>query len=175
MDLKKILTISGQPDLYKMITNTSKGIIVESIVTKKRSQAFASQRVNSLEDIAVYTNEGEIPLKKVLVKIYKHQDGKEAISHKANVREIKQFFEDFFPEYDKDRVKLSAMKRILKWYNLLNKYDLVDDKIEDEEDKEDQKNQEQKEDNNNDEKNNDKQEQQPQKDDKKEDDTNKKD
>lgn len=171
MDLKKILTISGQPDLYKMITNTSKGIIVESIVTKKRSQAFASQRVNSLEDIAVYTDQGEVPLKEVLVKIYKHQDGKEAISHKANVKEIKKFFEDFFPEYDKDRVKLSAMKRILKWYNLLNKYDLVDDKIEDEED---QKNQEEKEDNN-DEKNNDKQEQKTQKDDKKEDNTNKKD
>jgi len=165
MDLKKILTISGQPDLYKMITNTSKGIIVESIVTKKRSQAFASQRVNSLEDIAVYTDKGEVPLKKVLVKIYKHQDGKEAISHKANVREIKKFFEDFFPEYDKDRVKLSAMKRILKWYNLLNKYDLVDDKIEEEEEEEDK----------NDEKNNDKQEQQPLKDDKKTDDNNKKD
>ncbi len=132
MDLKKILTISGQPDLYQLITNTPKGIIVESIVTKKRTQAFASQRVNSLEDIAVYTEEGEVPLREVLVKMYKHQNGEQAISHKADNKEIKQYFEDFFPEYDKDRVKLSAMKRIIKWYNLLAENNLVDDKVEEE-------------------------------------------
>lgn len=132
MDLKKILTISGEPDLYELITNTPKGIIVESIVTKKRSQAFASQRVNSLEDIAVYTEEGEIQLKEVFVKIYKHLNGEQALSHKDDVSKIKQFFDDFFPDYDKDRVKVSAMKRILKWYNLLNENKLIDDKIEEE-------------------------------------------
>lgn len=133
MDLKKILTISGQPDLFEMITNTPKGIVVESIITKKRSQAFASQRVNSLEDIAVYTLDGEIPLKEVFVKIYKKEEGGQAPSHKDDVSNIKQYFEDFFPDYDKDRVKLSAMKRILKWYNLLNENNLIDDKIETEE------------------------------------------
>ncbi|MBN2664232.1 MAG: DUF5606 domain-containing protein [Bacteroidales bacterium] len=132
MDLKKILTISGQPDLFEMITNTPKGIVVESIITKKRSQAFASQRVNSLEDIAVYTLDGEIPLKEVFVKIYQKEEGGQAPSHKDDVLKIKQYFEDFFPDYDKDRVKLSAMKRILKWYNLLNENNLVDDKIENE-------------------------------------------
>ncbi len=130
MDLKKIITISGDPDLFKLITNTHKGIIVESITTKKRQQAFASQRVNSLEDIAVYTDNDEIKLAEVFVKMYKYLDGKQALDPKKQAGEIKQFFEDFFPEYDRDRVKFSAMKKIIKWYNLLNEYNLIDDKIE---------------------------------------------
>ncbi|MBN2892279.1 MAG: DUF5606 domain-containing protein [Bacteroidales bacterium] len=133
MDLKKIITIAGQPDLFELITNTHKGIIVESIITKKRQQAFASQRVNSLEDIAVYTTEGEIPLAEVFVKMYKHLEGKQAPDTKTQSNDIKPFFEEFFPEYDRERVKFSAMKKILKWYNVLNENGFVDDKIEKEE------------------------------------------
>lgn len=128
MDLKKIITISGQPDLFELVSNTHKGIIVESILTKKRQQAFASQRVNSLEDIAVFTEDGEITLSEVFVKMYKYTEGKQAPDHKSSGAEIKTFFEDFFPEYDKDRVKFSAMKRILKWYNMLNEHGFIDDK-----------------------------------------------
>jgi hypothetical protein len=139
MDLKKILTVSGKPDLFEVVSNTAKGIIVESIVTKKRTQVFAHQRVNSLEDIAVYTEDGEIPLKEVFVKIYKKEDGGQAIAHTADAAEIKKYFEDFFPEYDRDKVKFSAMKRILKWYNMLNENGFVDDKIEEETENEDTK------------------------------------
>ncbi len=133
MDLKKILTVSGKPDLFEVISNTAKGIIVESIVTKKRTQVFAHQRVNSLEDIAVYTEDGEIPLKEVFVKIYKKENGGQAISHSADAAEIKKYFEEFFPEYDREKVKFSAMKRILKWYNMLNENEFIDDKVEAEE------------------------------------------
>lgn len=128
MDLKKIMTISGQPDLFELISNTTKGIIVESIVTKKRMQAFAQQRVNSLGDIAVYTQEDEIPLQEVFLKIYKKENGGQCLSHKSSAAEIKAYFEDFFPEYDRDRVQFSAMKRIIKWYNLLQEHNLIDDK-----------------------------------------------
>ncbi len=132
MDLKKIITIAGQPDLFELINNTHKGIIVESIITKRRQQAFASQRVNTLKDIAVFTEDGEIKLAEVFVKIYKHQQGGQAPEHKASNEEIKKFFDEFFPEYDKEKVKLSAMKKILKWYNILNEHGFVDDKIEEE-------------------------------------------
>jgi hypothetical protein len=148
MNLKKILTVSGQADLFEMISNTNRGIIIESIVTKKRSQAFAQQRVNSLEDIAIFTNEGEIPLKEVFVKIYKKENGGKAISHKSTPAEIKAYFEEFFPEYDHDRVKFSDMKRILKWYNMLNENGYIDDKIDEdgnennEDNKETEKNEE---------------------------------
>jgi len=134
MELKKILSVSGQPDLFKIIKNTNKGIIVESILTQKRTQVFAHQRINSLGDIAVYTNDGEISLTEVFQKIYKKEEGKNAISHKEDTQKIKDYFDDFFPEYDRDRVKLSDMKRILKWYNTLNENGLVDDKPEETED-----------------------------------------
>ncbi|MEA3451453.1 MAG: DUF5606 domain-containing protein [Bacteroidota bacterium] len=133
MDLKKILTIAGKPDLFELISNTGKGIIVESIVTKKRTQAFSHQRVNSLGDIAVYSQKDELPLKDVFLMIYKKEDGGNAISHKANANEVKAYFEEFFPDYDRDRVQYSAMKRIIKWYNLLNDNKLIDDKHEEEE------------------------------------------
>ncbi len=141
MNLKKILTISGQPDLFELISNTSKGIIVESIVTKKRSQAFAQQRVNSLKDIAVFTQEGEIPLSEVFLKIYKKEEGKQAISHKSNAADIKAYFEEFFPDYDREKVQFSAMKRIIKWYNMLNEHGFIDDKpdTEDEKDEKEEK------------------------------------
>lgn len=142
MNLKKIITIAGQPDLFELINNTHKGIIVESIITKKRQQAFASQRVNSLEDIAVYTEEGEVQLAEVFVKMYKHLEGGQAPNPKKQSNEIKQFFEDFFPEYDRERVKFSAMKKIVKWYNVLNEHGFVDDKIEKDEDESQESNEE---------------------------------
>lgn len=128
MDLKKIMTISGQPDLFELISNTTKGIIVESIITKKRMQAFAQQRVNSLGDIAVFTQEDEIPLQEVFLKIYRKENGEQCLSHKSSAEEIKAYFEDFFPEYDRDKVQFSAMKRIIKWYNLLIEHKFIDDK-----------------------------------------------
>lgn len=143
MDLKKIIAVSGQPDLFKIIKNTNKGIIVESIISQKRTQVFSHQRINSLEDISVYTNTGEIPLKEVFVKLYKKEQGKKALSNKEQPLKIKKYFEEFFPEYDRDRVKLSDMKKILKWYNMLNEKNLIDDKIDDK-DKENKSNEEDK-------------------------------
>ena len=139
MDLKKILTVAGQPDLFEIIKNTNRGIIVESIITKKRTQVFANQRVNTLEDIAVFTIDGEIPLKEVFLKFYKALDGKPTISHKSDPGEIKNFFEEYFPEYDKDRVKFSDMKKILKWYNMLLEHGYIDDKEEEDEKKDTEK------------------------------------
>lgn len=128
MNLKKILSVSGQPDLFEIIKNTNKGIIVESILTKKRTQVFSHQRINSLEDISVYTNEDEIPLREVFLKLYKKEEGKNAMSNKEDAVKIKNYFEEFFPEYDHDKVKFSDMKRILKWYNMLNENGFIDDK-----------------------------------------------
>jgi hypothetical protein len=130
MDLKKVLTISGQPDLFEVISNTHKGVIVESIVTKKRSQAFAQQRVNSLADIAVFTEVGEIPLKDVFVKIYKKENGKNTLEHKDSPDKIKSYFEEILPDYNREKVMFSAMKRIIKWYNVLNENGFIDDKEE---------------------------------------------
>jgi len=125
MNLKDILSISGYPDLYKLVAQARSGIIVESVVTKKRMQAFASSRISSLEDIAIYTKDGEIPLKELFVNIYKKEDGKQTIANNASSQELKKLFEEVLPEYDKERVYVSDMKRIVKWYNLFIEKSLV--------------------------------------------------
>ena len=125
MNLKDILSISGYPDLYKLVAQAHSGIIVESVVTKKRMQAFASSRISSLEDIAIYTEDGEVPLKELFVNIYKKEDGKQTVVNNASAQELKNLFAKVLPNYDKERVYVSDMKRIIKWYNLFIEKDLV--------------------------------------------------
>lgn len=128
MDLSKILAVSGKPDLYKHIAQSRNGFIIESLNTGKRMNAFASMRISALQDIAIYTEDEDMPLEDVFRKIYKATDGKKAPSHKASGKEIEAFFDEVLPEYDRDRVYVSDMKRVLKWYNSLHKLGLVDDK-----------------------------------------------
>lgn len=133
--LKDILAISGQPGLYKLISNTKNGIIVENIETKKRMPSYATAKVSALEDIAIYTEDGEDkPLAKVLKSIKEKAEGTEAISHKASSNELKTFFEEIMPEYDKERVYISDIKKVIQWYNVLQKNDMLDFSTEEEAD-----------------------------------------
>jgi len=125
--LKGILAISGQPGLYKMVSQTRNGIIVEHIETKKRMPAFATHKISSLEDIAIYTEDEEVLLKDVFKNIYKQTNGKEAISHKSSSNEIKDFFGKVLPDYDEDRVYVSDMKKVINWYNSLYKANIINE------------------------------------------------
>ncbi|PIE85893.1 MAG: hypothetical protein CSA05_03150 [Bacteroidia bacterium] len=102
MDLKGILSISGHSGLFKLVSQARNGIIVESLDTKKRMPAYATS------------------------KIIKKEDGKQAISHKSDASELKKYFAEILPDYDRDRVYVSDIKRVLSWYNILQKHQLVD-------------------------------------------------
>ena len=128
MDLKKIITVSGEPELFLLINSNPKGIIVEGIESQKRKQIYSYQRINSLEDIAIYTQTGEVPLKEIFVRMYKHLEGQKAIDSQSTKDQLAEFFESFFPEYDKERFLDGAMKKVVKWYNMLVAKGLVDDK-----------------------------------------------
>ena len=128
MDLKGILAISGHPGLYKLISQAKNSIIVESLTDKTRMPAYASTKISALDDIAIYTDEEEVPLKEVFKNILKKEKGKESISHKASNEEIKSYFEEVLPTYDKDRVYVSDMKKIINWYNILHQVDLLNTK-----------------------------------------------
>ena len=128
MDLKKIITVSGEPELFMLVNSNPKGIIVEGIESQKRKQIFSYQRINSLEDIAIYTQTGEVPLKEVFVRMYKYLEGQKAIDSKSTKDQLTEFFDKFFPEYDKERFLDGAMKKVVKWYNMLIAKGLVDDK-----------------------------------------------
>ena len=126
MDLKGILAISGHPGLFKMISQAKNGIIVESMIDKKRMPAYTTSKISALEDIAIFTVEQDVPLLKVFQNIFEKLDGKEAISHKSSNNELKAFFEEVLPDYDQDRVYVSDIKKVVQWYNLLLEQGLVD-------------------------------------------------
>ena len=123
--LKDILAISGQPGLFKIVSRGNNNLIVESLITGKRTPAYSSNKIIALEDIAIFSEEGEVPLKKVLKSIADKESNGEALSHKASSNEIKAYFGEVMPDYDKDRVYISDIKKVLQWYNLLQSKELL--------------------------------------------------
>jgi hypothetical protein len=126
MDLTEILSISGKPGLYKMLSQTKTGMLVESMQDKKRFPVFAHEKVSSLEEISIFTEDDDIPLKDVFKKIYDLLEGDKALSHKSSADELKEFFDDAIPDYDKDRVYVSDIKKVIQWYNLLHEMEMLD-------------------------------------------------
>jgi len=138
MDLKEVLTISGYPDLFKVVKEARKGVIVESLLTGKRMQAFLNYKVSTLEDIAVFTDSGDVPLKEVFMKMYEKLGGEKAPQPKDMTEDqIRQLIADVLPDYDRERVYLSDMRKMIRWYNLLLEKGYL--KPEEEESKEEKK------------------------------------
>lgn len=131
--LKGILAISGQPGLFKLVAEAKNSIIVESLLSGKRIPAYSTSKISALSDISVFTETGEIQLTELFKKM---KESEKVVATKASNNEIKTFFDEVLPEYDKDRVYVSDMKKILQWYQLLNEKDLL---IETEEEKEEEK------------------------------------
>lgn len=121
MDLSGIISISGRPGLYKVIAQGKNSIIVESLTDKKRFPAYATDRISALEDISIYTYEGDKPLKEIFADIYAKQDGKEAPSHKEDVSVLQAYILEIIPDYDEERVYPSDIKKLVQWYNMLLK------------------------------------------------------
>lgn len=119
MELKDILAISGQPGLYKYVAQSTRGVIVESLLDGKRSNASATSRVSALTEISMFTEGDDIPLAEVFTRIYAHTGGKEAISHRESPEALKAFFAEVLPEYDCERVHVSDIKKCVSWYNIL--------------------------------------------------------
>ncbi len=141
--LKDILAISGQPGLYKLVSNTKNGIIVENLETKKRTPSYATAKVSALEDIAIYTEDGDDkPLNEVLLKMKEKEGGKPTLSHKSGNNELKAYFDEIMADYDKERVYISDIKKVIQWYNILQAVDMLDIIEVKEEEKEEENNSE---------------------------------
>lgn len=132
MDLRKIFTISGKSGLFKMISAQKTMMIVESLIDKKRMPAFARERMSSLAEISMFTEDADVSLKEVLVAIYKKENGGKAIDPKSDNEALKSYFAEVLPNYDRERVHVSDIKKLVSWYNLLLENNLVDDKEEEE-------------------------------------------
>ncbi|OYT15629.1 MAG: hypothetical protein B7C24_12070 [Bacteroidetes bacterium 4572_77] len=126
MDLSKILSIAGKPGLFQMVSQSKNGLVVESLVDGRRIPAFSHERISSLEEISIFTETDDMPLKEVFQAIFKKEDGKKTIGHKSSTKELKTLLKSVLPDYDEERVYVSDIKKLVNWYNLLVEKELID-------------------------------------------------
>jgi hypothetical protein len=119
MEFKDILAISGMPGLYKYVAQSTRGIIVESLEDGRRTNASATSRVSALSDISMFTEGEDIALAEVFTRMYAHTEGKQGLSHKESADKMKAYFAEVLPEYDRERVHVSDIKKALAWFNIL--------------------------------------------------------
>ena len=125
-DLSRILAISGQSGLYLYISQARNGAIVESLADKKRSSVGMTSKLTSLADISIYTDDEEVKLQDVFLKMKDVLGEADAPSAKSNPEELKALFEKALPAYDRDRFYVSHMKKVVEWYNALKNYASLD-------------------------------------------------
>jgi hypothetical protein len=128
-DLTKVLSVSGQRGLFLYLAQARNGVVVEALSDKRRTVFDAKSRVTTLADISIFTTDGEVKLRDVLLKLKEVLGDREAPSAKASSEEVKELFAKAVPNYDPDRFYASHMKKILDWYAELKQYasfDFVD-------------------------------------------------
>jgi hypothetical protein len=120
MGLDKILSISGKPGLFKLITQTRSGFVAESLLDGKKLSIGLRNNVSVLSEIAIYTLDEELPLREVFLRIQVKERGKKtAVSHKDDKIKLEEYFFEVLPNYDEDRVYASDIKKVVQWYNIL--------------------------------------------------------
>lgn len=119
IDLTGIIAISGQPGLYKVVAQSKNGIIVESLADKKRTSVSSTAKVSSLEDISMFTTGEDKPVSEIMHAIVDKEIGGPAIDAKADDKAIIAYFATILPDYDKERVYVSNMRKLFSWYNNL--------------------------------------------------------
>ena len=128
-----ILAIAGKPGLYKLVSRGKNNLIVEALdATHRRQPAFGSDRITSLADIAMFTDSDDIPLMDVLESLKTLENGnKSAIDYKkASGDDLREYFAKVLPNYDRDRVHTSDIKKLIQWYNILIENGITDFKEE---------------------------------------------
>lgn len=112
--------------MFKVVSQGKNSLIVESLTDGKRMPAHASSRVSALEDISIYTEEGDVKLYEVLKRINEKENGGPAIDSKSSNEQLKSYFLQVLPEYDKERVYVSDIKKVISWYNILQEKSMLD-------------------------------------------------
>ena len=125
-DLSKILAISGQSGLYLYVSQARNGAIVEALADKKRTSVGMTNKLTSLADISIYTDDEEVKLQQVFLNMKEVLGENDAPSAKSKPEELKALFEKALPAYDRDRFYVSHMKKVVEWYNALKNYASLD-------------------------------------------------
>lgn len=120
--LRTILAVSGKPGLYRLLSQGKNMLIVETLdAAKKRMPIYAADKVTSLGDISMYTDDEDVPLSKVLTALKAKENGQPVTLDykKASTKELQDFFAEVLPNFDRDRVYASDIKKLIQWYNML--------------------------------------------------------
>ena len=120
MDLKDIISISGKSGLFSIVGKSKNNVIVESLSEKKRFPIFNTNKISALADISIYTYDEEILLSEIYQKIFEEKNDEKAISHNESSEKLKTEFIKFVPNYDKEQVYISDIKKLFQWYNILH-------------------------------------------------------
>lgn len=125
--LKNVLSISGRPGLYRLVNRGKNMLIVESIATKKRMPAYAHDKIISLGDITMYTIDDDVPLGTVLENV-KTKNNAQIIDIKAigNDAAVREYFAEILPDFDREKVYTSDIKKLFTWYNQLIEAGITD-------------------------------------------------
>ncbi|HNX21608.1 MAG TPA: DUF5606 domain-containing protein [Bacteroidales bacterium] len=126
MDLSKIMSISGKNGLFKLISQGKNNFIVESLEDGKRVPAFSHDGIATLDNISIFTEDEDVSLTSVFEAIYKKENGNEVPPSISDNTSLKKYFQEVLPTYDKERVYVSNIKKVLSWYNILIKNNLID-------------------------------------------------
>jgi len=126
MSLDKVIAISGKPGIYALKKQTRSGFVAESLIDNKRITVGIRHNVSVLSEIAIYTLSEEKPLREVFQKIKEKENGAPTINHKVSKDELEEYFFNLIPDYDEDRVYPSDIKKVVQWYNILQKNDMLD-------------------------------------------------
>ena len=126
MNLEGIINVAGKPGLYKVVSQAKNTVIVESLTDKKRSPLYSNNQANTLEEIGIYTYDDTKPLSEIFDNIAKKEDFKQAISHKSSTNELNTYFREILTDYDEERVYISDIKKVIQWYNALQKSGLIE-------------------------------------------------
>lgn len=125
MNLEGILSIAGKPGLYKLVAQSKNGLIVESILDNRRFPVNKAGNISALKDIAIYTENEEVPLEDVFQKIADKEEYGPAIDHKEKPELLGNYLAEILPDYDRSRVYNSDLKKLFQWYNLLQSEGLL--------------------------------------------------
>ena len=120
MDLTDIISISGKSGLYTIVGQTKNNVIVESLLDGKRFPTFSSNRISALKDISIYTEDGELLLSDVFRTIHEKEKGGKCIMYNEDTSKLRSYLEELVPNFDKEQVYNSDIKKLFQWYNILH-------------------------------------------------------
>ena len=132
--LKEILSLTGKPGLFKLVSQGKNMLIVESLLDGKRIPAYTKDKVVSLGDIAIFTETIEVPLSKVLEALKTKENGAVcALDPKSDNDKLRKFMAEILPDFDRDRVYPSDIRKLIMWYNILINAQITDFSVEEKE------------------------------------------